>query len=74
MRLAMVGAFSSLFWAGCASDRAYENTAMKPVNMLASHANTYPAKRTGLDDYSQSTSLSDLPSSVIVEQAGAERR
>lgn len=73
LRFAIIGSFTSLFWVGCASDRA-TSASSRPVNLLARHANTYPATRSGLDDNSQSIALINLPStSVVVEAAGARR-
>jgi hypothetical protein len=77
MRLAVVVGSSSLFWAGCASERIFygdSSSEVRPVNLLEQRADTYRAQRTGLDDYSRRDTLIAQPSGIAIEEAAGAKR
>ena len=79
IRFVVAVTFASLLWAGCASEgyegrstTAYSTDAdTRPIDLTKRRADTYPERRTGLED--RNRELIQIPDSTINEAAGAER-
>lgn len=79
VRFALAATFSSLLWAGCASDRTYygdASTKMQPLDLTKQRANTHPESKNGLNHYARWDRTVDAtaPTVGIEEAAGAQRR